>query len=75
MMKNVKNVKVWYPLMPRFTVPLWRQNGIYPPLDFSANLIKRLSNHFDARVAQAYGTFLLADLLKTSSLDNISAYV
>ena len=30
---------------------------------------------FDARVAQAPGTFMLVDPLKTSSLDSVTAYI
>ena len=75
MMKNVKNIKVWYPFMPRFTIPLWRKNGIFPILDFSANWIKRSSNLFYSRVAQAPGSFMLVDPLKTSSLDSVTAYI
>ena len=75
MMKTVKNIKVWYAFMPRFTVPLWRLNGIFQILDFSANWIKQSSNLSDSRVAQAPGSFTLVDPLKTSSLDSVTAYL
>ena len=29
-----QNIKVGYPFMPRFTVPLWRKNGIFHFLTF-----------------------------------------
>ena len=37
--------------------------------------MKRSSNIFDARRAQAPRTFLLDDPLKTSSLDSVTAYI
>ena len=37
--------------------------------------LKRSSNLFDARVAQAPGSFMLADYLKTSYLDSVTAYI
>ena len=75
MMKNVKNIKVWYLFMPRFTLHYDVEMVFFPLLDFSGNWIKRLSNLFDARVAQAPASFMLVGPLKTSSLYSVTAHI
>ena len=63
------------PIYATFYRSKWRQNDTLPLLDFSANWIKRWSNLFDGRAAQAPGSFMLVDPLKTSSLDSLTAYI
>ena len=74
-MKNVKKHQSLIPVYATFYRSIMALKWYFPLFDFSANWIKRSSNLFDARVAQAPWSFMLVDPLKTSSSDSVSAYI